>query len=67
MYNISGIPESPEYYKLSSIRFNSTGDITGDIIFQQVIYHWLKMDKFTLKINTPAIPVIPGILYILLS
>ena len=39
-------------------KLNSTGDITGDIIFQQVIYHRLKLDKFTLKIINPAIPVI---------
>ncbi len=48
-------------------RFNSTGDITGDIIFQQIIYRLLRIQKFTLKINNPAIPAIPGILYILLS
>lgn len=45
-------------------RFNSTGDITGDIIFQQIIYHRLRLHKFTFKINTLAISMVPGILYI---
>jgi hypothetical protein len=44
----------------------AAGDITGDIVFIQVIYHRLRLDKFTLKFTSPGIPVIPGILYILL-
>jgi hypothetical protein len=41
-------------------RFNSTGDITGDIIFQQVIYRQLRIDKFKRQFINPVIPAIPG-------
>jgi hypothetical protein len=56
---------SPEAGNWVQFRFSSTGDITGDIIFQQLIYRRIRIDKFTLKIHIPGIPVIPGILYIL--
>ena len=63
-------PWSPECDKLSSIMFNSPGDITVDIVFQQVIYRLQYrqkiMCKFVFKIIIPVIPVIPVILYILL-
>jgi hypothetical protein len=59
-------PVSPEDPNQAQLTLENPGDITGDTIFQQVIYHRLRIDKFTHKINNPEIPAIPAIFSILL-
>jgi hypothetical protein len=60
-------PGIPGNWKIT-LNFSPTQPVIspGISIQYHMIYPQLRMDKSTLKIVVPAIPIIPGILYILL-